>query len=296
MALVCSFDFKTHPMKSTNPDMDFLKGLMTTSTLLMNQDSFHFQQEGRITPDEPMFSSSVLAADLEPVPIGAYYKNPYHQAAQQSILKESVEFLFGSSSSSKQEEDGASMVSKNSSNKKKRKRCDNDDLSDDDSARSDAFRFRPYQNQQWGDRFEELKDFRRTNGHCSVPYDHPPNPSLARWVKRQRYQYKLFMEGQPSAMTEERLLSLEAVGFVWDTYTAAWERRISELRTFRAMHGHCNVPATYRPNKKLAAWVKCQRRQYKFFSEGKASTLTRDRVNDLNQMDFQWELRGNNKQ
>jgi hypothetical protein len=282
MALVCSIDFKTSPINPSLHDLDFMGGRSNTTSL----DSFHFEQ-GRVTPDLPMFtpssSSSFETYDLEPVPIGAI-KTPYHQAHLQSMLKESVELLFGSSSC---QEDDCSV--------KKRKRSDSD-LSDDDcsrESRSDVLRFRPYQNQQWGERFEDLKEFKRANGHCSVPYDHPPNPSLARWVKRQRYQYKLYIEGEPSAMTDERLQALEAVGFVWDTYTAAWERRLSELRTFQAQHGHTNVPATYRANKKLAAWVKCQRRQYKLFSEGKDSTLTLDRVEDLNRMGFQWGMRGN---
>lgn len=291
MAQVCSLDFSTSPVKSTFEDKDFLVGPKSSS--FMNQGSSHFQQ-ARITPDLFTFLSSSSSSDLEPLPIGAY-KSPYHKAAQESMLKESIEFLFGSAPSSKRklEEEGASMSVMNKN--KKRKRWDNDDVSDDgsdQSSQSDGLRFRPYQNQQWGERFEDLKEFRRTNGHCSVPYDNPPNPTLARWVKRQRYQYKLFNEGQPSAMTEERIQALEGVGFVWDTYTAAWERRMSELRNFQAIHGHVNVPATYRVNKKLAAWVKCQRRQHKLFAHGKPSTLTHDRVEDLNRMNFQWEMRG----
>jgi len=260
----------------------------------MDVDSFQFPKE-RITSGVPMFSSplcSIPTDDLEPVPIGTC-KTPYHQVAQQSMLKESIDFLFGSSFSvSKFEGNGAIMMSSNNKNKK-RKRFDLDDLFDDYSSlpsREDAIRFRPYQNQQWCDRFEELKEFRRINGHCAVPYDHPANPTLARWVKRQRYQYKLYVEGRPSAMTEERMHLLEEMGFVWDTYMAAWERRMGELRRFQAMHGHANVPATYRVNRKLAAWVKCQRRQYKLFREGKPSTLTLQRVGDLNQMNFQWRF------
>ncbi|CAJ1947835.1 unnamed protein product [Cylindrotheca closterium] len=268
------------------------------------QDSFYFHQ-GRVAPELDLSLFSLGGGgqdeqqDLEPVPIGAY-KSPYQEAHLQSMLKESVEFLFGSNNATTKR--GLEQLEQDGFCCKKRKLVSEDyseDFSDDcssRSSRSDVTRFRPYQNQQWGQRFEDLQEFRKVNGHCSVPYDHPPNPTLARWVKRQRYQYKLHVEGQPSAMTEERVQALEGVGFVWDTYSAAWERRKSELRAYRAENGHCNVPATFKVNKKLAAWVKCQRRQYKLFHEGKPSTLNHDRIEGLNQMGFQWEVRSLRRQ
>lgn len=56
-------------------------------------------------------------------------------------------------------------------------------------------RLLPYQQDQWSIMYDQLDDFRRTNGHCLVPYGFQGNPALARWVKRQRYQYKLLFEG-----------------------------------------------------------------------------------------------------
>ncbi|CAJ1952785.1 unnamed protein product [Cylindrotheca closterium] len=107
---------------------------------------------------------------------------------------------------------------------------------------SPNIRFRPYQSQGWrDDRFEDLLAFRKANGHCFVPYDYPTNPSLARWVKRQRYQYKIYPESERSTMTPQRIRALESIGFIWDAQTAAWEVRLSELRAYRAEHGDCNV-------------------------------------------------------
>ena len=144
MALVCSIDFNTSPMNSNVHDLEFLdRSSIAKSTYLDQADSFHFEK-GRITPDLPMFtaSSSCCLDDFEPVPIGAV-KTPHHQAALESMLKETVEFLFGSSSASSSkrkllEEDG-------SMNKKRRR---SSDFSDDGSSRSsgsDDLRFRPYQ-------------------------------------------------------------------------------------------------------------------------------------------------------
>lgn len=156
------------------------------------------------------------------------------------------------------------------------------------SSGPDFIRFRPYQNLQWDQRFEDLKEFRRLHGHCAIPFNHPPDPTLARWVKRERYQYKLFIKGKASIMTEERIQMFESVGFVWEGNMAAWERHMGELRAYRAKHGHCIVPSIYKANKKLAAWVQYQRRQYRLYIEGKPSVLNiRHRIEDLVHMGFQ---------
>jgi hypothetical protein len=55
----------------------------------------------------------------------------------------------------------------------------------DDSSNS----FRAYQAEQWTERFQELWVYCKQHGHCQVPHTHVQNPALARWVKRQRYQY-----------------------------------------------------------------------------------------------------------
>jgi len=249
--------------------------------------------ERLITPDFSIFSSS--ASILEPLPMSVH-RNPQHQAALQSMLQQSVDYLFGDEADKKKKKAAAETSGKKNTNNKRKRRDSMDPLdheggSDSEPHFSDPVRFRAYQAEQWDLRLEDLQEFRRIHQHCSVPYDYPPNPTLARWVKRQRYQYKLFKEGQASAMTERRSRALESIGFVWDTYSAAWERRISELRAYSQENGDCNVPATYQANKKLAAWVKCQRRQYKLFQEGKSNTLTPERIEALNRVGFYWELR-----
>lgn len=59
-------------------------------------------------------------------------------------------------------------------------------------------RFRPHHQQQWDTQFLALLEFKQAWGHCCVPHAHAENPVLSRWVKRQRYQYKLRHEGKSS--------------------------------------------------------------------------------------------------
>ena len=79
-------------------------------------------------------------------------------------------------------------------------------------------RFRDYQSDQWTKKFEELCSFVKENGTCQVPHGYANNPSLSRWTKRQRYQYKLKVEGKPSTMTDDRIKALNALGFVVSDY------------------------------------------------------------------------------
>ena len=45
----------------------------------------------------------------------------------------------------------------------------------------DDVRLRDSHLERWNQRFEELKEFRRQQGHCCVPLDYPQNPTLAHW-------------------------------------------------------------------------------------------------------------------
>lgn len=156
---------------------------------------------------------------------------------------------------------------------------------------SSKVRFRSHQAESWLEKYEELLDFRMRNGHCLVPNQYPANPSLAEWVKRQRYQYKLKGMGKHSSMTVDRIVALEKLGFVWNSHDAVWEERLKELKQYKNLFGNTNVPSKYEPNPQLAIWIKRQRRQYKFLTEGKSSTMTPYRVGKLMEIDFSWSGR-----
>jgi hypothetical protein len=148
-------------------------------------------------------------------------------------------------------------------------------------------RFSSYQEGQWGKKFDELRHYRDCTGNCSVPQSYTP---LARWVKHQRYQYKLMIDGKLSAMTEEHAKALEEIGFVWCSHDSVWEERFEELKEFRRICNHCNVPYDYHQNPSLAYWVKRQRHNYKLSREGKSSNMKVQRIRDLEDIGFEWTL------
>ncbi len=108
----------------------------------------------------------------------------------------------------------------------------------------------------WDDRFRELSAFARSTGHCNVPVTFHNRP-LALWVVGQRSAFK------SGKLSQERITKLEALGFVWDPFTVAWEQKCRELRAFRAKHGHSNVPQVCADYPGLGVWLNKQRQKKK---------------------------------
>jgi hypothetical protein len=69
----------------------------------------------------------------------------------------------------------------------------------------------------------------------------------------------------------------------------AWEYRLSELADFRKNNGHCNVPQRYSENTKLGGWVSNQRTNYRLHLEGKKSSMTTFRIQELEGLGFEWD-------
>ena len=177
-------------------------------------------------------------------------------------------------------------------NNNKRKEMEQRQLSSSQSPPTvSKVRFRSHQAESWMEKYEELLDFRLKSGHCLVPNQYSENPSLAEWVKRQRYQYKLKGMGKHSSMSDDRVIALEKLGFVWNSHDAVWEERLKELKLYKNVFGNTNVPSKYEANPQLAIWIKRQRRQFKFLTESKPSTMTQSRVEKLREINFSWSGR-----
>jgi hypothetical protein len=142
----------------------------------------------------------------------------------------------------------------------------------------------------WEDRLSELADYHKVHGHCNVPKSYSGNTKLAKWVRTQRKEYRLHLEGKTSPMTPFRIQKLESLGFHWDSSGSTWQERLSELADYRKIFGHCNVPQNYRENIKLANWVATQRDQYMKHLEGKTSPTTPFRIQELESLGFEWRV------
>ena len=153
-------------------------------------------------------------------------------------------------------------------------------------------RFKPFHSQKWNEHLAKLRIFKATFGHCLVPHTFQEDQLLARWVKRQRRQYKLMKDGdKKSTMTPDRVQLLNDEGFIWDSHEVVWRERYDQILTYKERHGHCRVPSYCKEIPQLASWVKCQRRQYKLFWEGNRSSMTLERIQSLEEIGFTWEVR-----
>jgi hypothetical protein len=167
---------------------------------------------------------------------------------------------------------------------------DDEDVTKQDKTVS-CVNIRDYHKDKWEKRYNELRIVFKDTGRSSVHHNDVSKKGLARWIKRQRYQYKLLHERKTSTMTKERIEALQRLNFVWDSHSTAWDDRIQELKLFKDTNKHCNVPYNYPANKTLASWIKYQRRQYRLMERGGKSNISSKRICQLRNLGFQFSPR-----
>eukprot|EP00815_Leptocylindrus_aporus_P009886 CAMPEP_0116067736 /NCGR_PEP_ID=MMETSP0322-20121206/11229_1 /TAXON_ID=163516 /ORGANISM="Leptocylindrus danicus var. apora, Strain B651" /LENGTH=350 /DNA_ID=CAMNT_0003554685 /DNA_START=139 /DNA_END=1192 /DNA_ORIENTATION=- len=135
---------------------------------------------------------------------------------------------------------------------------------------------------KWLEMFEALKVFKQKYGNCLVPNYCSENVKLGIWVKTQRYQYRLLNEGKPAKISNERIMLLNSVGFVWDVskmieeeHRKGWDRNLHRVKLFKLEHGHCNIPSKFeKGNNGLGAWMSRNRANYRLKQSGLRSSMT----------------------
>ena len=139
----------------------------------------------------------------------------------------------------------------------------------------------------WNERFEELKRYKETNGHCDVPQIF--DTGLGTWVSAQRSQFKRYIVGKTSSMTHQRKAALDKLGFSWSLRKRfSWDERFAELKEYSETHnGSCDVPneGDYKP---LWTWCQNQKQAYKRGREGKSHPVPVERITLMEQIGFRW--------
>jgi superfamily II DNA or RNA helicase len=130
---------------------------------------------------------------------------------------------------------------------------------------------------QWEAGFEELKLYKKENGNLLVPTDYITKSDyrLGGWVHTQR--------NRKVKLSDERLMRLEEIDFVWKKYDENWEKRFSALKDFVDLNGHCLVPHDLPPFRgvDLATWVSNQR--------ARQSRLSTEDIERLDEIGFVWK-------
>ncbi len=154
-------------------------------------------------------------------------------------------------------------------------RAKKDQMSADRRWRLDALEFIWDQlTDVWEDRFCKLEVFKAREGHCRVPKGFTEDGfNLGQWVSTQRTA--------KDQMSADRRRRLEALGFIWDPFTVAWEEGFSKLEIFKAREGHCRVPAAFSEDDfRLGQWVGVQ--------SSKNDQMSADRRQRLDALGFVW--------
>lgn len=145
---------------------------------------------------------------------------------------------------------------------------------------------------EWNARFDQLLKFKKDHGHLMIPHDYPPDKSFAEWVHRQRTAYTTMQkEASPSPLVKERMDRLKGIGFHFTVHSDKWTLQYNQLKEYKAIHGHCNVPVKYAENPRLGRWVNTQRSQNQYRIQGKKTNMTEERFNLLDDLRFSWTLK-----
>jgi Helicase associated domain len=77
----------------------------------------------------------------------------------------------------------------------------------------------------WEEKYAALQAYHKRTGDCDVPTKYKENPALGRWVSTQRSQYKQFLAGTTTHMTQERFERLNELGFKWNMIDSPPEKK-----------------------------------------------------------------------
>lgn len=137
----------------------------------------------------------------------------------------------------------------------------------------------------WLSRFEELRVFHATHGHCNADIDKHANPDLSRWILTQRA-----LKGV-GKLSSERIQMLESIGFSWtgQVLNFVWNEMFQRLVAHASKYGTTSVPHRWAADPKLAAWVSAQRQARK------AGKLSAERIDALDSINFVWAIRAGAK-
>jgi len=153
-----------------------------------------------------------------------------------------------------------------------------------------------WRNGYWDIMYDKLLKHHKETRHCRVGFDF--DYELECFIRDQRREYKRWRSGLSSVLTRERVSKLERIDFEWQkhkqktrmSHEARWNERLQELKSYRKKYDNNHVPQEYEDNPRLGHWVMNQRTFYRMNQLGIHTTLTEDRINQLEQLDFVWDL------
>mmetsp|Transcript_41649 Transcript_41649/g.48573 ORF Transcript_41649/g.48573 Transcript_41649/m.48573 type:complete len:625 (+) Transcript_41649:440-2314(+) len=160
----------------------------------------------------------------------------------------------------------------------------------------------------WEDMYLQLVQYYEKHGHSNVANirdkvkredpEVKEHNRLANWVNSQRTVHKEYCLGKAihsrgfANFTQEKIDMLTKVNFKWSTTLVdAWQKKFDALMKYKEENGDCLVPQKYPENPTLSFWVKRQREHYRLLHQGKSSSISAERITQLEEAGFVWKTR-----
>jgi len=140
-----------------------------------------------------------------------------------------------------------------------------------------GFDWDPCLERDWEEMFAALVEYARVQGDCNVPPEWPEQLKLGRWVSTQRKEKK------NGRLSERRITRLNAIGFVWVSFAAKWDKSYQQLVEYKNTYAHCNVPQKWKENPTLGKWVSDQRKKWR------DKNIGQEKIDLLNALGFVWQ-------
>jgi Helicase associated domain len=138
------------------------------------------------------------------------------------------------------------------------------------------------QQRGWHYRMQQMQSFYQEFGHSRVTSKTGHSyPGLYQWVRTIRGPRK-------STLSSLQVDELQRVGICWNTRELAWQTQYTRLQKFYGEYGHCRVPNNSKEYIGLGVWVRNQRREHRLWLAGGKCTLSDERRQLLETIDFQW--------
>ena len=132
----------------------------------------------------------------------------------------------------------------------------------------------------WARGVEAARRYQRQYGDLQVPpgYQDETGFALGNWLKNTRARQR------SGALTREQIEELEALGIVWNSVDARWERCYAEAAAYYEWHGDLAFPKKYvtESGVRLGPWLENQRAAYQ------NGTLSPDKIRRLEAIGMEW--------
>ncbi len=125
---------------------------------------------------------------------------------------------------------------------------------------------------RWLEMYRDLFNFHLKEGHCLVSKSDPATMLLASWCEEQR------KARANNRLTRDQIDRLSELNFIWEQKLVVVEEMLMVLDTFKAEHGHCEVPTQGSKYSKLGLWLQFQRQSFK---KGELDPMRQKRLQEV---------------